>query len=150
MCIGLHVKCPLFLPDFSENSPLSTDYKKILICQISWKSVQWGSCCSMRTDGQTDKQRDKTKIIVSFVNAPKDSQVISNWFAYSNWDRQCGYNAKNLKTGLRFVAGITRFLSLNSVQIGSEDHRAFWISFFSWCLWGGSKKLSTRRWLSFV
>jgi len=30
-------------------------------------------------DRRIDKQTDKTKIIVSFANTPKDSQVISNW-----------------------------------------------------------------------
>jgi len=29
-------------------------------------------------NGRTDKQTDKTKIIVSFANAPTDSQAISN------------------------------------------------------------------------
>jgi len=61
-------------------------------------------------DGRTDKQTDKTKIIASFANAPTDSQVISNWLAYSNWDRECSDSAKNLTTGLRFPAGIAMFL----------------------------------------
>jgi len=30
------------------------------------------------TDRRTNKQTDKTKIIVTFANAPKDSQVISD------------------------------------------------------------------------
>jgi hypothetical protein len=69
-----------------------------------------------------DKETDKTKIIVTFANAPTDSHVISNWLAYANWDRQC--NAKSLTTGLRFPAGIAMSLYLNSARIGSEDHRA--------------------------
>jgi len=92
-----------------------------------------------------DGRTDNTKIIVSFANAPTDYHVASNWLAYSNWDRECGYSAKNLTTGFRFPAGIAMFLYLNSVQIGSEDHRAFWIRFCSWSSWGRSKKLSTRR-----
>jgi hypothetical protein len=52
ICIGLHVKYPLFLPDFNETWILLTRFKKILRYQISWKSVQWEPSCSMRMDGQ--------------------------------------------------------------------------------------------------
>ena len=68
--IGLHVKCPLFLSDFNETWILSTDFRKILKYQISWKSVQWEPSCSMRTDRQTDM----TNLIAAFhnfTNAPK-------------------------------------------------------------------------------
>ena len=34
----------------------STDFQKIIKYQFSWKSVQWEPSCSMRTDGQTDRQ----------------------------------------------------------------------------------------------
>jgi len=30
--------------------------KKILKYQISWNSLQWKPCCSMRTDGRTNRQ----------------------------------------------------------------------------------------------
>ena len=58
MYIGLHVKFSLLLSDFHETWFFSTVFekKKILKHQISWKSFQWESSCSMRTDGQTDKR----------------------------------------------------------------------------------------------
>jgi len=34
----------------------STDCRKILKIKISWKSVQWKSSCSIRTDGRNDRQ----------------------------------------------------------------------------------------------
>jgi hypothetical protein len=51
MYIGLHVKYSLFLSDFNETWILSTDFRKTLNYQISWKSAQWQPSCSMRTDG---------------------------------------------------------------------------------------------------
>ena len=48
-------------------------FKKILKCQISLKSVQWESGCSMLMDKQTD--RHMMQLIVTFhnfVNAPKN------------------------------------------------------------------------------
>jgi len=43
--------------------------------QISLKSVQWESSCSMRTDGQRDGRTDMMKLMVAscnFENAPKN------------------------------------------------------------------------------
>jgi hypothetical protein len=43
-----------WLSDFHETRVSWTDFRKILKCQISWKSVQWQPSCSVRTDRQTD------------------------------------------------------------------------------------------------
>jgi hypothetical protein len=72
MYIGFRVKYPLFSSDFIESWIFSTDFRKILKCQILWKSVPWEPSCSIRTVGRTDM----TKLIVFFRNfakAPKMS-----------------------------------------------------------------------------
>jgi hypothetical protein len=45
-----YVKCQLFLSDFNETWIFPMFSKKKLKYQISWKSVQWESSSSMRTD----------------------------------------------------------------------------------------------------
>jgi hypothetical protein len=62
MYIGLHVKCPLFLSDFSKTWNFSTDFREILLLQILLKSVQWNSNYSIRRD------RHVTKLIIAFCN----------------------------------------------------------------------------------
>jgi hypothetical protein len=47
------------------------DFIKTLECQISWKSVQSEQSCSMKTDRQTGRQTDMTKLIVAFHSSSK-------------------------------------------------------------------------------
>jgi hypothetical protein len=61
----------LFLSDFKATWTLSTVFRKRLKYQILWKSVQWETSCSMRTDGQTDM----TKLIVAFRNFAKSLKI---------------------------------------------------------------------------
>jgi len=53
MYTGLRVKYRLFLYDVTVTWIFSIDFRKLLKYQISWKSVQCETSCSMRTDGQT-------------------------------------------------------------------------------------------------
>jgi len=65
MYIGHGVKYLFFLSDVNETWIFSTDFLKMLIHKISWKSVQWKPS-SMRTD--------MMKLIVafrSFATVPK-------------------------------------------------------------------------------
>ena len=71
MYIGLYVKYPLFLSDFSDILTLSTDFRKMLQYQISWKSFQWKPICSTRTDRQTDVT-NLTVASRDFAKAPKN------------------------------------------------------------------------------
>jgi len=56
---GLHVKYLLVFSGLNEISIFSTDFRKILEYQISWKSVQWEPSCSRRTDGWADGKTDR-------------------------------------------------------------------------------------------
>ena len=55
----------LFLSDFNETGIFSTDFRKILKCKISLKSVQWELSCYMRTDGQTSSSSSSSYVMES-------------------------------------------------------------------------------------
>ena len=78
MFTGIHVRHPIFLPDFNETWVVSTDLRKILKYKISRKSVQWVPSFSMLTDGHTALW----KLIVAFrnfSNAPVKGIVCTNF-----------------------------------------------------------------------
>jgi len=56
MHFGLHVKYPLFLSDVNESLIFLIDFRKILKYEISRKSIQWETSCSMRTDRRAGRQ----------------------------------------------------------------------------------------------
>jgi len=77
MSSGIHLKYPLFLPDFIETWPYATVFRKILKYKISGKFVQWEPSYSMWTDGRTYT----TMLIVAFhnsANAPKNLRPSRN------------------------------------------------------------------------
>ena len=74
MYIGLHIKYPLFLSDFNDTLIFSADFVKTLKYQVSRKSVQRETSCSMWADGRSGRQTDKTKLIVAFRNTANASK----------------------------------------------------------------------------
>ena len=65
------------LSRFNENLIFSTDFRKIPKCQIAGISVQWEPICSMRTDGEREREGRKgmTNPLVAFRNfmiSPKE------------------------------------------------------------------------------
>ena len=78
MHIFVHENYLISRSDFKENWIFSTDFQKVLRCQVARKSVKWGPNYSMlkrgRTDGRTNSRNDKSKLIItlhSFANTHK-------------------------------------------------------------------------------
>ena len=60
--LGLHAKCPIFLPDISQICDFLADFHDTPHSPISQKSVQCDPRWYMGTDGQTDKRMGITKL----------------------------------------------------------------------------------------
>jgi len=76
MYTGLHVKYPLFIPDFNQTWIFLTDFQKTIKYQMSSISVQWAPGCSMHTDRHrgrwwTARQTCMT-VLCTFTNVPKN------------------------------------------------------------------------------
>jgi hypothetical protein len=115
MYTGLHVKCPLFLSDSYETWIFSTDFLKILKYQISLKSVEWNSNCSMQTDGRTDRHDEASSRFSQFCEKRLITEVESVYSAVRT-------------ESLRFVfKGLITFRSniLNYTQAVHDETRAY-------------------------
>jgi len=85
MCVGLHVKYPLFLSVCNEMWTLPTDFRKILKYQVLLKSVQWEPSCSMRKNSRSDM----TKLILRFLyfaKGPMSQHIIKRLHVLCMWN----------------------------------------------------------------
>jgi len=54
-CTGSRVNCQLFFQIVIKLRIPLQGFREVLKYQVSWKSVLWEPSCSMRMDGQTDR-----------------------------------------------------------------------------------------------
>jgi len=85
MCISLHVKYLLFLPDFNETWTFSTDFRKIVTHTHTHIQFHENTLNGSRIvpRGGTDRRTDMTKLILAFrnfANAPKMASLFSTGF----------------------------------------------------------------------
>jgi hypothetical protein len=73
---------PVIFVRFKWKLNFSTDFGKILQCQISQKSVQWEPTCSMWTDRRTDM----TRLIVAFRNIAETTKTINKYAIFYQTD----------------------------------------------------------------
>jgi hypothetical protein len=121
MYLIFHSKYPLLFSHLNETSILSTEFRKILSCQILLKPVPWESTCSVLTDGQTDM----TKLIIIFRNFAKAPKNAYNFTCAINNRRDnngiqrsfrnCGSSAYNLPSVTLLAPIIWRWL-LHSLE----------------------------------
>jgi hypothetical protein len=80
MCIGLHVKYPLFLSGFNVTWFFSRGFRKIFKYKISWKSMQLEPSCSMRTDGRTRRSwQSFFEILWTRLRTAKRMVLLQQW-----------------------------------------------------------------------
>jgi len=75
MCTVLHVNFSLL--SLYKSLIFSTDFRKILKYESSWKSIQRELSCSVQTDRQTNRKTDLIKLIASFSNFSNGWLVVS-------------------------------------------------------------------------
>jgi hypothetical protein len=106
----LHVKYLLFLSDINETWIFSTCFWKVLIYQITWKSVQWEPSCSIRTG--------TTKLIVAsrnFEKAPKSWSWVCVRCLILCWTRLC-----------RNISCSTNMCDVNQTLHSTNSSRCDW------------------------
>jgi hypothetical protein len=79
------------LSEFSQSWIFSTDFRKILRYQISWKSVQWKLSCSMLADGQADRHDEANSRLSQFCERAWKAERATN--LKTNRERRLSANA---------------------------------------------------------
>ena len=80
-------KVAVFLSDSNESLIFSTDFRKILKHQISWKYVERNPSCCIGNDRQTCGQTDRAKSTVALrnlANAPRNINTFQKNKEYFN------------------------------------------------------------------
>ena len=76
MYFGFQVTYPLFVSDFNETWIFSTNFRKMHVYKISWKSPYWNRVIPCgRTSG-----RHKKKLIIAFRNFANAPKNFVNWY----------------------------------------------------------------------
>jgi len=65
-CTYVSHKVPVILVSFQSELIFSTDFKKIIRYQISWKFVQWETSSSMQTNGWTNRNDKANNLSFQF------------------------------------------------------------------------------------
>jgi len=78
-------KVPVILVSFYETSIFSTNFRKIIKYQISWKSVRWEPRCSMRSEGRTDRP-DETLVafLIQRRRLKTESNIVATIYNFAN------------------------------------------------------------------
>jgi hypothetical protein len=127
----LHVKYPLFLPDFHET-------------WISWKFVQWKSSCSMRTDGQTQWHDEAGLLCRRLPSACLRPRI---WAKHLVGFSEIRYRGFFYKTSLRRCE-MLKFTSVTvTTAIGSIRSTCAFPSQFMICKCRWRRKSRLLRWL---
>ena len=88
--LSLHVKCSIFLSDFTKMWILRTNFSKILQIQVPWISVEWESSWYTRTERRINIS-GKAKRRFSRLYAMEPKQFRNIWqedvkYKRSRWD----------------------------------------------------------------
>jgi hypothetical protein len=116
--IGLHVKYQVLLSDVKETWIFWTYFRKIILYQITWKSVQCGTRATAR--GRMDRWADTAKQLVTlhnFTNAPKSTRVLTalqsaRSTTWKIWNlHQCSLHIKQFYSNLCICGGRGGYLN---------------------------------------
>lgn len=71
------------MPRSNKTWLFSPDFRKIITYKILWKSIQWQSSCSVRTDRRTGMWTDKTLTVAFRSFSKKKKKINKNFYETS-------------------------------------------------------------------